>query len=284
MSFPSTKNPHSSVDNYRPITLTSYICKTLETLIKRKLVDYLNEKNLLSDCQHGFVKHRSTITNLIYFFNKLFSFSNNRFPMDVIFLDLSKAFDSVIHSKLICKIRSYGIKGRILNWIIDFLKNRTFCVNVNDSLSPMAKVETGTPQGSVLSPLLFLLYINDMPDTLNIFSVLFADDVKIFDTIVHNDSYRISSSLLAFVLWTDLWQLSVSIEKCSCLHIGAKNPKTTYFLKNLSIECIDTIKDLGISYNNRLSFSHTFMKLLKKPLEYQILFFMFLKVKITNFL
>jgi hypothetical protein len=124
-----------------------YICITLETLIKRKIVDYLNEKNLLSDCQHGFVKHRSTITNLVYFFNNLFSFSNNRFPMDVIFLDLSKAFDSVIHSKLICKIRSYGIKGRILNWIIDFLTNRTFCVNVNESFSPIAKVEIGTPRG-----------------------------------------------------------------------------------------------------------------------------------------
>jgi hypothetical protein len=142
-----------------PVSLTSHICKVLESIIKDSLVDYLHKNNLIRDTQHGFVKKRSCLTNLLEFLEFVSSYIDRGFPVDVIYLDFQKAFDKVPHRRLMLKINSLGISGSIFKWIENWLQDREQKVVMLGSSSRWIKVKSGVPQGSVLGPLLFLIYI-----------------------------------------------------------------------------------------------------------------------------
>ena len=173
--------------NYRPISLTSITCKMLEHIITSNIMQHLDKHNILHDAQHGFRKNRSTETQLIQLIDNLAHNIDNRVQTDAILLDFQKAFDKVPHQRLLHKLTYYGISPQALNWVQSFLTNRTQQVLLAGNMSSPINVTSGVPQGSVLGPILFLIYINDLPDYIQNNSTvkLFADDTIIYHPITN---------------------------------------------------------------------------------------------------
>ena len=183
-------------ENYRPISLTSVAGKAMEKMIRDKLVNHMERNNLFTKSQHGFVSGRSCTTQLLEFMEEATQALDRGEDVDVIYLDFAKAFDKVPHKRLLRKLSGYGIKGKVYNWIKEFLSNRKQRVVINGTKSEWRKVTSGIPQGSVLGPILFLIFINDMPEVLNCCIKLFADDAKLYSPIKEeNDRIRMQVGL-----------------------------------------------------------------------------------------
>ncbi len=247
---PIYKNKGSSslVGNYRPISLTCIACKVMESIIRDKIFEFLEANSLISTHQHGFVPGKSTTTQLVECLNYWHRSLDEGKVVDVIYLDFSKAFDTVSHQKLLEKLYSYGITGPILRWIEAFLTNRQQRVGVDGVYSNWSPVSSGVPQGSVLGPLLFLLYINDITDlNLSCYIKLFADDVKLFLEMLR--SYNFSSlvnDLYKVVAWADKNQLQLSLTKSNVLHLGRNNPQHPYTIGETVLPAVSEVKDLGV--------------------------------------
>ena len=156
------KGPKEEPGNYRPICLTSVACKIFESIIVDSIVDHLEKNKLLLDSQHGFRHKRSCLSNLLEFFHNMFSIYDSSRAIDIIYLDFQKAFDKVPHKKLMTKVRALGIIGETGDWIEDWLTDRKQRVVINGEASEWADITSGVLQDSVLGPLLFLIYINDI--------------------------------------------------------------------------------------------------------------------------
>ena len=152
-------------------------------MIREEIVQHMNINNLFSKHQHGFMKGRSCITQLLSAIEAWTEALDDGQCIDTIYFDFKKAFDTVPHQRLAAKLKKYGTSKQIYNWIVDFLKNRKQRVLVNGSPSDWSDVISGVPQGSVLGPILFILYINDLPECVNSSIKLFADDTKIYKTV-----------------------------------------------------------------------------------------------------
>ena len=174
------KGDKSTAANYRPISLTCIVCKLMEHIITSHLVKHLNINNILYDLQHGFREKRSCETQLVMLIEDLASNLQAGRQTDLILLDFSKAFDKANHEKLLHKLHQYGVRGNNLNWIRGFLDGRTQTVVVDGDESTSVPVTSGVPQGSVLGPILFLAYINDLPDRVTSKVRLFADDTALY--------------------------------------------------------------------------------------------------------
>ena len=179
------KGDKAKAENYRPISLTSHIIKIFERIIRKDLIKYLESNNLITDAQHGFRSGRSCFTQLLDHMENILKSLQENNEVDVIYLDYAKAFDKVDHEILLAKLRRLGVKGKLLKWIKNFLsENRFQTVLMNGKRSFLASVLSGVPQGSVLGPLLFLVYINDLVSNIKQSKVSsFADDTKISRTI-----------------------------------------------------------------------------------------------------
>ena len=175
------KRNRKLASNYRPVSITSIVCRVLETIIRNFMVEFLVSNNLLSDFQFEFVKGRSTILQLLNVLNDWTNSLENKF--DCIYLDYQKAFDSVPQKRLISKLRSYRFNLVIIRWVENYLRDRSQYVKINGEQSQWRPVTSGIPQGSVLGLLLFLIYINDLPKYVNSTIYMYADDTKIYREI-----------------------------------------------------------------------------------------------------
>ena len=253
------KGAPTDPSNYRPISLNSCCCKILESIIAQDLLEFLDTHKLISKHQHGFLKKHSTTTNLLESLNDWsVSLSNNR-SVVVAYIDFHRAFDSISHVKLIHKLKAYGIGGNLLAWISVFLINRFQRVRVGSSLSNLGPVISGVPQGSVLGPLLFNLFVNDLTDFFDpsVHSKLYADDVKIYSDISDPTlSSNIQIHLDAIKLWASKWQLVISESKCNILHLSLSKSKSrpNFSFSDSAIPSVDSVSDLGILFDSHLCF------------------------------
>ena len=254
------KGKATSPGNYRPVSLTSIVCKMMESILRDQIMKFMDECNLLSEHQHGFRSGRSCVTQLIAVLDEWTGMIEEEGGVDVAYLDFSKAFDSVPHQRLLKKVRAHGISGNLLNWIQSFLAERRQCVVINGKRFAWEKVISGIPQGSVLGPILFVIYINDLPDVLKGHVKMFADDTKVFTHIRdQKDSDILQEDLDSLSKWSDRWQLRFNVEKCGIMHYGRQEFKTTYSMEGggsrKDLEVREEEKDLGVTFDPTLKFS-----------------------------
>ena len=177
------KGSKNIASNYRPISLTSQVGKVMEKLVKESIVAHLNKRNLIRESQHGFMEGKSCLTNLLSSLETATSYSDQGLPVDILYLDFSKAFDKVPHQRLITKLKAHGIGDTVANWVKGWLTDREQRVTIKGKQSPWLPVKSGVPQGSVLGPTLFVVYINDIDDNICSHILKFADDTKISDPL-----------------------------------------------------------------------------------------------------
>ena len=252
------KGDRHSPENYRPISLTSVICKVFESIIRKNIINHMTTNSLFAKEQHGFQSGRSCMTQLMVATEYWTNILQQGDSVDIIYLDFKKAFDSVAHKRLLIKLKAYGIDGLLLNWITDFLTGRKQRVVINNTYSSWSDVISGIPQGSVLGPILFSIYINDLPSSLSNSTLLFADDTKIYCRIPRiNNSVNIESlqqDIDRLVTWSAKWQLPFNLSKCTVLHLGKFNPRHVYNMNGHSIEEVSKEKDLGVMIDEQLKF------------------------------
>ena len=219
------KGSKSMPENYRPVSLTCMLCKILEKLIVKIIIQHIKDNELATPRQHGFTKGKSTTTNLLEILNIWSEALMHGIPVDVLFLDFLKAFDTVPHLRLLKQLNSFGITGKASGWIGAFLKNRTQKVRVNGSESQWAPVLSGIPQGSILGPILFTLFINDLPNGIQSLISLFADDSKIHLPLVTEDSTnQLQADLEVLEVWSKAMQMRFNPKKYKVMHLGRTNP------------------------------------------------------------
>ena len=249
-------DPHKA-SQYRPISLTSVVCKILERIVRVKLLDYILVNNIIPNEQHGFVPKKSTVSNLIECINDWTFNYDNGTATDVIYLDYSKCFDKVCHSKLLYKMRVYGISGTAYKWLECFLVNRVQHVKINTVVSPAANVESGVPQGTVLGPILFLLYSADLPQVVHHCRLsMYADDTKVYKSVRNeNDCILLQNDLERIAKWAETWQMVLNPDKTKLLSIGNCKINFSYMLSGERIEKVNNINDIGVTIQSDLKFT-----------------------------
>ena len=176
------KGNRRTAGNYRPVSLTCILCKIMEALVREDIITHMRDNKLFSKYQYCFINKRSTTLQLLYVLDEWTEILDQGGTIDAVYLDFMKAFDKVPHKRLLHELSAYGIGGQAHKWIESFLTGRTQRVKVDSATSGWRKVTSGIPQGSVLGPILFVLYINDMPEALvnNSTAAMFADDTKLY--------------------------------------------------------------------------------------------------------
>ncbi|MCG7878314.1 MAG: reverse transcriptase family protein, partial [Candidatus Thiodiazotropha endolucinida] len=257
------KGDTSLASNYRPISLTSILCKVLEHIVTTNVVSHMDQHNLLYDLQHGFRTKRSCETQLVTLIEDLMRNSIAGSQTDLVLLDFSKAFDKVSHQKLLLKLHKYGIRGLSLKWIQAFLSGRTQTVVLENEQSETVPVTSGVPQGSVLGPILFLIYINDLPDRTRSKVRLFADDTAIYLAVSSlQDAQVLQKDLDCLHEWELQWDMEFNPSKCVVIHVTrARTPfPSEYLLHGQILESVEGSKYLGVEISSNLSFSNHIQK------------------------
>ena len=209
----------------------------------------LNIFQLIIKEQHGFVPKKSCISNLLETLDLISQAIEQGYPIDIIFLDFAKAFDTVAHKRPGLRLFSYGFLNKLLNWIKAFISNRLQRVVLGDNISEWIRVLSGVPQGSVLGALLFTIFINDLilnlPVSCN--CKLYADDTKLLSIIkCKNDCENLQIAIDKLVDWSKKWLLKFNIEKCKVMHIGNNNSDFKYLMESKMLATTEIEKDLGV--------------------------------------
>jgi hypothetical protein len=250
------KGSRSRADNYRPVSLTSQICKIAESIIRDSIVKHLEENELIKSSQHGFRRGYSCLTNLLSFLDKATECWDSGDSMDVIYTDFAKAFDKVPHQRLLQKLENHGISGRVRRWIEAWLGGRQQRVYMRGQGSGWRSVTSGVPQGSVLGPILFLIFINDIDCGIINWILKFADDTKLFGRVnTEDEAAGLQRDMDTLCTWASDWQMKFNVEKCKTMHIGFANKGFTYSMNGHKLEEINNEKDLGIIIRNDLKVS-----------------------------
>ena len=238
----------TSVKNYRLISLLCVVSKVLERLFYDKVINSVS--NCITQYQFGFQRNASTQQQLLIYFNQ---FITSNEEIDTIYIDFQKAFDSVPHNELLVKLWNLGITGTLWNWFSYYLNNRTKCVSVHNQLSKTLPVISGVPQGSILGPLLFLIFINDLPSVITSQLFEFADDTKCFRQILSMlDIELLQKDLNSLFNWSVNNLLSFNLAKFVFMSFHCKF-NSTYNVNGHTIIESSSCKDLGIVFTNSLT-------------------------------
>ena len=258
--------------NYRPISLLTSISKIFEKNIFNQLTNYLSLNNILTDSQYGFRKNHSTQSAALELIDRLMiSMDKGKTPL-AIFLDFSKAFDTLDHEILLYKLKYYGIKDKVFYLFRNYLTNRRQYTELGGVKSNLSNIKTGVPQGSILGPLLFLLYINDIADiTKYLKTIIYADDTTFIadlDNIPKNEQERkINSELQIINLWLKSNKLSLNCKKSKFI-VFYKPPRKTVIpellIDNEKICCVDEFNFLGLTITKHLSWKKHIDKISNK--------------------
>ena len=261
------KGDRHSAANYRPVSLTSICCKLQEHVITSSIMKHLSKNEILTDGQHGFRPKRSCETQLITLVHEIAANLESGTQTDLIILDFSKAFDKVPHERLLRKLSHYGIRGRTHSWIRELLSNRQQEVMVDGAVSDPAPVVSGVPQGTVLGPILFLIFINDLPSELTCSTRLFADNCIVYSKVRNkSDQERLQRDLDTLSQWEGRWGMEFHPQKCSVLACTrSSKPKSyAYTLKGHTLEQQQTTKYLGVDISHQLSWDTHINRITKK--------------------
>ena len=215
---------------------------------------HFDNNSILVDVQHGFRKGRFCDTQLSAIVDDLAKILDNKGQADLIIMDMSKAFDSVPHRRLLGKLHNLGIRSNTLKWIESFLTNRHQQVVLEGTSSNRAKVSSGVPQGTVLGPLLFLAYINDLPSKVHSKIRLFADDCILYSKIcTTEDSNRLQKDLDSLLNWEKDWQMSFNASKCFTMRVTHKKSPITinYMMGDTVLEEVKHHPYLGVASGNQ---------------------------------
>lgn len=253
--------------NYRPISVLPAVMKIFEKAVHRQLYDHLLQNDILSPCQSGFRQHHSTSTALVDLTDFILKNIDNGKFVGAVFLDLKKAFDLVNHHVLLNKLQNIGVREKSLRWFENNLDNRMQSVSVNGSLSDPLPVSLGVPQGSALGPLLFIIFINDLPTNINNSkTVMFADDTAIFyaSKDLNEINLKLQEDLTNLSSWFDMNDLIVNTKKTKTMVFGsAKRLSNTssstsncpLSLKQSNLEKTPSMKYLGVTLDPSLNWN-----------------------------
>ena len=245
--------------NYRPISLTSVVIKTMERIIHSQLVLILQQNNLLQNHQYGFRRSHSTTHLLLEATHDWALSLEARGSSHCLFLDFTKAFDTVPHHRLLLKLRALGITGNLLQWIQSFLTSRLQRVVVNGHHSKWLSVSSGVPQGSILGPLFFILYVNDVSSVVKHSSIkMFADDLTLYrDVASVDDCCLLQQDLSQVYEWTVRWLLRLHPGKCEAITLTNKRSPITfsYSIGLHSVSWVKQVKYLGLYVTPKLDWS-----------------------------
>ena len=243
--------------NYRPVSLTCIVSKVMEHILCKHMLDHLEHHGALTALQHGFRRGRSCETQLLLTIDDLVRSYDRKHQVDVGILDFSRVFDTVPHERLLGKLAHCGVRGPILDWVRSFLSDRKMRVAVDGVYSPWAGVTSGVPQGTILGPLLFLIYINDLPDCVTEGTIvrLFADDCLVYRVIhSHDDQVILDKDLASLQKWSERWGMSFNPRKCNVLQVSRGDPSSHFYqLCGEVLQKVSDAKYLGILISSDLS-------------------------------
>ncbi len=243
--------------------MTSICCKLFEHIVHSHISSHLETHNILLANQHGFRRNHSCESQLILTINDLTNTLNQTAgaTIDMGILDFSKAFDTVPHERLLSKCHHLGVRGKILTWLRSFLIGRRQRVLVNGSSSSWQSLDSGVPQGTVLGPLMFLIYINDITDNLSPGTTtrLFADDCVIYRPIqTTDDRHSLQHDINTLQEWAVRWQMSFNPKKCNMMHISARGNchPHPYYMAGIQLEAVKEHRYLGVTFTDTLSWNN----------------------------
>lgn len=237
------------------MSLTSVVCKLMERIVKDVILDHLIGNQLISKCQHGFIPNKGCVTNLLETMDFISENIHTKKAVDIVYMDFCKAFDKVPHRRLIYKLKRYGLSEELVNWIKAFLTNRRQRVVLGNECSSWKEVLSGVPQGSVLGPILFVIYINDLPDNIRNVCKLFADDTKVASVVDDQEkTLNLQTDISTLYSWSKQWLMEFNEEKCVVVHYGTENAKCEYYLGESGHKLVKSKKerDLGVIFSDEL--------------------------------
>jgi hypothetical protein len=263
------KGDPSNPSNYRPVSLLSCMGKLMERCVHKYLYNYIIENRLLTTFQSGFIKGDSTVNQLTYIYNDICQALDEGKEVRAVFCDISKAFDRVWHKGLLFKLSRLGIKDSLLHWFTSYLSSRKQRVVYANSSSKWSSINAGVPQGSILGPLLFLIYINDIIGNINANIRLFADDTSLYIVVDTPDTAAniLNNDLDTIFNWSKTWLVSFNPSKTESMIFSKKikkPPHPTLFMNQVPIEQFESHKHLGISLSSDTKWNIHISTILKK--------------------